>query len=124
MALQFKRAYPAMFTAYQQACQAGQVRLGGMHLWESPDPRELRFVINFPTKYHWKSTSYIEDIEAGLVDMVRVIKEHDIRSVAVPALGCGYGGLTWSEVEPLIVAALEPLEDVDIRVYPPEMGTK
>jgi O-acetyl-ADP-ribose deacetylase (regulator of RNase III) len=78
-----------------------------------------RYVINFPTKTHWRARSKLESIEAGLVDLVRVIKELRIRSIALPPLGCGAGGLDWRDVEPQIRRALAAVDDVDVLLYPP-----
>ncbi len=79
-----------------------------------------RFVINFPTKGHWRARSRLPDIEAGLADLVRVVRQKSIISIAVPPLGCGSGGLDWAEVKPLIESAFEQLPDVDVRIFPPE----
>lgn len=119
IALQFKRAYPAMFKDYASAAKRGDVAIGRMHVWHTGQLDGPRVLINFPTKRHWRAGSKLADIEAGLNDLVAVIKQEQIRSIAVPPLGCGYGGLDWAEVEPLIRAKLEPLHDVDVRIYPP-----
>ncbi len=76
-----------------------------------------RYIINFPTKRHWRGKSRMEDVEAGLEDLARVIRENDIKSIAIPPLGCGLGGLDWSEVKARIEQALAPLADVEINVY-------
>ncbi len=120
IALQFRRAYPQMFAAYAEACKAGEVRLGQMHVWETGTLDGPRFIINFPTKGHWRAGSRLTDIEAGLVDLVRVIREYGITSIAIPPLGCGNGGLEWTEVEPLIAKALAEVPDADAQVYAPE----
>jgi len=120
IALQFKRAYPEMFMAYEDAAKAGDLDIGRMHVWETGTLDGPRFIINFPTKRHWRALSRLADIDAGLVDLVRVIREHGIRSIALPPLGCGNGGLDWSLVAPHIWDALAPLAgDVDVLVYPP-----
>lgn len=119
LALQFKKAFPAMFKAYADAVKRGTVELGRMHVWPTGTLDGPQYIINFPTKGHWRAKSRMTDIEAGLQDLVRVVQELDIKSVAVPPLGCGNGGLPWSEVEPRIRAAFEPLEDVDVYLYPP-----
>jgi O-acetyl-ADP-ribose deacetylase (regulator of RNase III) len=119
IALQFKRAFPAMFRDYARAAKSGEVRLGSMHVWPTGQLSGPRFVINFPTKGHWKASSRLADIERGLDDLVRVIRDEAIRSIAVPPLGCGNGGLDWSVVEPLIRAKLEPLVDVEVLLFPP-----
>ncbi|MCA1704199.1 MAG: macro domain-containing protein, partial [Actinobacteria bacterium] len=102
IALQFRRRYPDMFRAYERAAKRREVRLGQMHVWDTGAMTGLRFVINFPTKGHWRARSRLPDIEAGLADLVRVVREKSISSIAVPPLGCGSGGLDWAEVKPLI----------------------
>jgi O-acetyl-ADP-ribose deacetylase (regulator of RNase III) len=119
LALQFKQAYPGNFRAYQAACRNGNVLLGRMFVYETGLPGQPRYVINFPTKGHWRANSKIDDIKAGLADLRRVIVERGIRSIAVPPLGCGNGGLDWRDVRPLIVEALGDIPDVDVLVYPP-----
>jgi O-acetyl-ADP-ribose deacetylase (regulator of RNase III) len=119
IALQFKRAFPGMFNDYARAAKTGEVRLGRMHVWPTGQLTGPRYVINFPTKGHWKAASRLEDIDRGLDDLVRVIRALGIHSIALPPLGCGNGGLDWSVVEPLIRAKLEPLVDVDVRLFPP-----
>jgi O-acetyl-ADP-ribose deacetylase (regulator of RNase III) len=120
IALQFKRAYPAMFMAYEAAAKAREIRLGKVHVWETEQLTGPRFIINFPTKGHWRGRSRLADIEAGLTDLIRVVREHGISSIAVPPLGCGNGGLNWADVEPLIVNATSSLSDVDVLLYPPK----
>jgi O-acetyl-ADP-ribose deacetylase (regulator of RNase III) len=78
-----------------------------------------RLVINFPTKRHWKGNSRMEDVEAGLADLVREVRSRDIRSIAVPPLGCGLGGLDWHEVRPRIEEAFRALPDVKVLLYEP-----
>lgn len=120
LALQFRRAYPAMFSAYERAAKAGQLKLGEMHVWPTGAATGPRFVINFPTKGHWRSGSRLPDIEQGLRDLVRVVRELGITSIAVPPLGCGNGGLDWREVAPRIRTALAALgEGVQVRLYSP-----
>ncbi len=119
IALQFKRAYPANFTAYKSACEAGEVRVGRMFVVAVESLGQLRWIINFPTKEHWRGNSRIEWIDAGLDDLVRTIRDLGIRSIAVPPLGAGNGGLAWSDVRPLISEKLSPLKDVDVLLYPP-----
>jgi O-acetyl-ADP-ribose deacetylase (regulator of RNase III) len=118
IALQFRRAYPEMFKAYERACNDGEVKLGGMHVWQNLALTGPRFIINFPTKGHWKAKSSIADVERGLVDLVRVINEKGITSIAVPPLGCGNGGLRWSDVRPLIENALGSLP-IDVCLFSP-----
>src|SRR5690606_354009 len=96
LALQFKRAFPDNFRAYAAACKQGQVVIGKMHVTQRSTPP--RFIINFPTKQHWRNASEFEYVRAGLVDLVVQIRDRGIESIAVPALGCGLGGLAWDEV--------------------------
>lgn len=119
IALQFKRAFPENYEAYRRACDQKQIRLGEMFVFETGRLAPPRYIINFPTKDHWRSRSKLEDIEAGLDDLAGVIRERGVRSIAIPPLGCGHGGLAWNQVRPRIERALADLEDVDIRLYEP-----
>jgi O-acetyl-ADP-ribose deacetylase (regulator of RNase III) len=118
LALQFKRTFPANFKAYKSACDAGQVQLGRMFVTQTGRLENPRFIINFPTKGHWKSRSRLADVESGLQDLRRVLTDCEIESVAVPPLGCGLGGLDWVEVRPRIEAALVDLP-VRVLVFEP-----
>ena len=120
IALQFKRRFPAMFKDYERAAKKGELHLGSMHVWPTGRLEAPHYIINFPTKGHWRARSKLPDIEAGLEDLRSVLLELKVKSVAVPPLGCGHGGLRWTQVEPLIKEALADLPGVDIRVYPPE----
>ena len=120
LALQFKQAYPDNFRAYESACRHGDVHLGRMFMYETGQLDGPRFVINFPTKAHWRSKSKLSDIKTGLASLRDVILERHIDSIAVPPLGCGNGGLDWRDVRPLIVEALGGLPDVRVMVYPPQ----
>ena len=120
IALQFKQKFPENFKAYKTACDAGQVIPGQMHVFRTGELTKPQYVINFPTKKHWREKSRIEDIEAGLSTLRSVIEKCGIRSIAIPPLGCGNGGLDWSEVFPKIEAALAALAaSVDIVVFAP-----
>lgn len=121
IALQFKQAFPSMYRDYNSAAKAGNVVLGKMHVADLGALAEgPQWIINFPTKKHWKSKSRISDIEAGLVDLVETIKKLGIASIAVPPLGCGYGGLDWKDVRPLIEQAFSALPEVDVQLYAPD----
>lgn len=124
IALQFKQAFPENYEAYRRACEAGEVRLGKMFVFDTGSMIFPRWIINFPTKDHWKGKSKLKDIETGLDDLMRVIQENRIKSIAVPPLGCGNGGLDWSEVHPLITKAFAKLPEVDAQIYPPEGAPK
>lgn len=119
IALMFKDQFPANFAAYAQACEHKEVRTGKMFITENKQLFGPKWIINFPTKTHWRARTKIEWIEEGLEDLVRVIKEKSIHSIAVPPLGCGNGGLNWADVRPLIVDALGDIENLEIIVYEP-----
>ena len=119
LALQFKRAYPGNYDAYVKACRAGEVRPGRMFTYESGKTARPRLIVNFPTKRHWRDSSCIEDIEAGLRGLVWEIATRGILSVALPAVGCGLGGLEWTEVRDRIESTIGGLGAVRIVVYEP-----
>lgn len=121
LALQFKSAFPEAFAVYRRACEAGEVQTGRIHVVRRPKPP--RFIINFPTKKHWRNPSRLEYISDGLVDLIHTVNELGIRSIAIPALGCGNGGLAWSEVRPLIVTAFAALPQVRVLLFePPDLS--
>lgn len=119
IALQFKNAYPANFNAYKAACDAEQVQPGRMFVFET-GKFTPRFIINFPTKRHWKGKSRIEDIESGLIALAEEIKSRGIKSVAIPPLGAGLGGLDWDHVLPRIKMALQDIPNVNVIVFEPK----
>lgn len=119
IALQFKRAFPENFRAYAAACRRGEVALGKMFVHRVDGLGNPQYIVNFPTKGHWRAKSKLDDIESGLVDLRRIIEQLGIQSIAVPPLGCGNGGLKWDDVQPLIVAALADLPEVQVLVYAP-----
>ena len=119
IALQFKKAFPENFRAYARACQRGEVKHGAVFVFETGTLTHPCTIINFPTKRHWRSNSRIEAVEAGLKDLVHVVRDRGIRSMAVPPLGCGLGGLDWSIVRPRIEEALGSLNSLDVVVFEP-----
>jgi O-acetyl-ADP-ribose deacetylase (regulator of RNase III) len=119
IALQFKKAFPENFEVYRRACSEGKFHAGRMLVVDTGDLHNPRYIINFPTKRHWRGSSKIEDIDAGLVDLVETVQKLRIRSIAVPPLGCGNGGLKWEDVRPRIVAAFSGLPDTEVLVYEP-----
>lgn len=119
VALQFKKLFPRNFREYQVACDAGEVQPGRMFVHDTGQFTNPRYIINFPTKRHWKGKSKIEDIDAGLVALAKEIEARGIRSIAIPALGSGLGGLGWAAVRPRIVAALDDLADVRVELFAP-----
>ena len=120
IALQFKNAFPENFKAYAEACQQGVVLPGRMFVFETGQLTPPRYIINFPTKRHWRGKSRMDDIEVGLKALVEVIRAKRICSIAIPPLGSGLGGLNWLDVKPRIEAALRPLADVRAIVYEPK----
>ncbi|MCL6091927.1 MAG: macro domain-containing protein, partial [Actinobacteria bacterium] len=120
VALQFKQAFPFNFKVYRAACKRGEVRVGKMFVFDAGQITKPRYIINFPTKTHWKARSRLADVESGLRDLRRVVKELNVTSIAVPPLGCGNGGLDWRDVRPLITDALGDLEGVYVLVFEPK----
>jgi O-acetyl-ADP-ribose deacetylase (regulator of RNase III) len=118
IALHFKHAYPANFKAYAAACKREEVQPGRMFVYDTGGATP-RWIINFPTKRHWRGKSRIEDIEAGMDALVEEIRTKGISSIAIPPLGSGLGGLDWRQVRPIIKAALAELPDVRVIVYEP-----
>ena len=119
IALQFKNKWPENFRAYEAACKTKQVRPGRMFVFDSGGLVKPNYIINFPTKDHWRGKSRIEFIRDGLVDLVAQVKRLRIRSIAIPPLGCGNGGLDWNEVRPLIERAFVGLPEVEVRLFAP-----
>lgn len=122
IALQFKRRYPDVFESYENACKRGDVRIGKMHVVATNRLEGPRYVVNFPTKKHWRNPSRLEYIEQGLANLKEVIRELGIKSIAIPPLGAGSGGLDWSRVEPLIIEQLSDLRDVSVKLFVPSTG--
>jgi O-acetyl-ADP-ribose deacetylase (regulator of RNase III) len=119
IALMFKEAFPENYAAYEAACKRHEVVIGRMFVTERRDLVGPKWIINFPTKKHWRHPSKIEWISEGLNDLKRIISENHIRSIALPPLGSGNGGLDWSEVRETIAASLDGLADVEISIFEP-----
>lgn len=119
IALKFKKAFPDNFKAYAAACRCGEVQPGRMFVFDTGRLVWPRYIINFPTKRHWRGKSRIEDIEAGLAALVKEIQLRNIQSIAIPPLGSGLGGLDWNDVRPLIERALSALPHVNVQVFEP-----
>ncbi len=118
IALQFKQAFPEVFHEYEKSSKKNEVKIGKMHVVETNSLVGPKYIINFPTKQHWREKSKIGYIVDGLKALKKVIKEKDIQSIAIPPLGCGNGGLKWSIVKPLIEEALQDVP-INIHVYEP-----
>ncbi|NJL28206.1 MAG: macro domain-containing protein [Thermoanaerobaculia bacterium] len=119
IALQFRRAFPENYDAYRAVCQRGELRPGMVLTHDLGRLHNPRYVINFPTKRHWRGNSRLEDIEAGLAALVEEVKKKGIRSVAIPPLGSGLGGLDWRQVRPRIEAAFRELTQLRVLLYEP-----
>ena len=124
IALQFKIRYPENFRAYYEACKRNEVRPGRMFVYELGTITNPRYIINFPTKRHWRGNSRMEDIESGLHALVGEIRSRNIRSIAIPPLGSNLGGLDWTDVRPRIEAALAGLNDLTILLFEPGGGPR
>lgn len=120
IALQFKQAFPANFREYEAACHAEQVKPGHMLIHNNGRFALPYYIINFPTKRHWRAKSRLEDIRSGLDALVEDVRRLGIRSIAVPPLGCGLGGLDWDVVRPLIEQAFATLPEVRVLLYAPK----
>ncbi len=137
IALLVKQAYPKVFKDYRAACKRGEVQPGRMLTLPAGPVRATRkraglapaaasvpakgprYIINFPTKRHWRQPSRMDDIRAGLPALIAEVRKLGVQSVAVPALGCGNGGLDWEQVRPLIIAAFAELPNVTVYLYDP-----
>ncbi len=119
IALQFKNAFPGNFKAYVAACEVGEVQPGRMFVYDRGTVTNPRYIVNFPTKRHWRGKSRMEDIESGLAALASEIRDRKIRSIAIPPLGSGLGGLDWGDVRPRIIEALRGIDDVEILLFEP-----
>ena len=120
IALQFKKAFPENFKAYEAACRNKEVKPGRMFVFNTGQMFNPRFIINFPTKRHWRGKSRYEDIEMGLEALVQEVRERKIRSIAIPPLGSGLGGLQWEQVKPMIEKAFATMPEVQIKLFEPK----
>ncbi len=119
IALQFRKAFPDNYKVYRATCDRKQLRPGMMLVFDRSCLLNPRYIINFPTKRHWRGKSRIEDIRDGLDALVAEVRNRNISSIAIPPLGSGLGGLDWCEVRPLIEGAFRDLTAVEVQVYEP-----
>ena len=119
IALQFKKTFPENFKQYKKQCDAKTLVPGTMFVFDTGNMFGQRYIINFPTKNHWRGKSKIADIESGLTALIDEVRSRKIKSIAIPPLGCGLGGLNWNEVRPLIEEAFAELPDVQVLLYEP-----
>jgi len=115
IALEFKKRFPAMFKDYVNRCDERRVKLGEPYLYKRLTPP---WILNFPTKQHWRSVSRINDIVRGLEYLSQRYKEWEITSLAVPPLGCGQGGLQWKSIGPILYKYLSQL-NIPVRLFAP-----
>ena len=118
LAFKFMKKFPTYCEEYKQECRCGRVKIG-ITSWMITWLENPKIIVSFPTKEHWKDLSTITYIQKGLGDLRKKIREYGIKSIAIPALGCGCGGLKWSEVKPLFDRYLGDLRDIDIMIYEP-----
>jgi len=117
LALKFKNKFPDMFLEYKKHCQEDIIQIGKMFVYSIFHKNKDWYIINFPTKKHWRENSKIEYIEEGLKDLVKEIEKLKLTSIAIPALGCGLGGLEREDVSALIKKYLSDIQDVEILFY-------
>lgn len=120
IALQFKNMFPQNFKAYAAACKREEVQPGKMFIYETNELTNPKYIVNFPTKRHWRGKSRIEDIQSGLEDLMVQVKSRGIKSIAIPPLGSGLGGLDWNDVLPLIEQAFSEMSDIEVIVFEPK----
>jgi O-acetyl-ADP-ribose deacetylase (regulator of RNase III) len=120
LALQFKNKFPQNLKEYQLACTNKEVQLGKMFVHQTGQLINPKYIINFPTKGHWKQNSKIEDISNGLDDLITIIEKYSIKSIAIPPLGSGLGGLDWNQVKKLIEEKLKNINCTVILFEPLE----
>jgi O-acetyl-ADP-ribose deacetylase (regulator of RNase III) len=120
IALQFKKAFPAAFKAYETICKRGELTPGKVLVHDLNRFEQPFYVIDLPTKRHWRGKSRIEDIESGLVALIAEVRRLGIKSIALPPLGCGLGGLQWADVRPRIERAFQALPDMHVLLFEPK----
>ena len=124
IALQFKELFPHNYKAYLTACKNGELMPGKLLTVKDHTLEGEKWIINFPTKTEWFKKSQYDYIETGLIELAKFIQEKAIKSIAVPPLGCGNGGLKWDKVKPMIEKHLGHLENVEVLVYEPNEQVK
>jgi len=121
IALEFKNRYPENYERYREACKNRQIQIGFMFVTQPPKSFTPKYIINFPTKRHWREPSRLSFIDIGMRDLVYIIKKYELKSLAIPALGCTNGGLEWTEVMKVVFKHLDPIkDDLYIEFYQPQ----
>lgn len=119
IALQFKEAFPDNYKLYVKACKDGTIDIGKLLITET-NLLYPKYIINFPTKQHWRENSSIEYIDKGLTDLIQIIEKYKIKSISIPPLGAGNGKLEWQKVKKLITSRLNKLSnEIDILIFEP-----
>ncbi len=125
IALQFKKLFPTNYKIYKELCDNKAFEIGNVLVVQDQNViTGEKLIINFPTKKHWKSPSEYEYIEKGLDELIKVIKEKEIKSIALPPLGSGNGGLQWYKVKEIINRKISHIENCNITVYEPNKSVK
>ncbi|HRN27489.1 MAG: macro domain-containing protein [Ignavibacteriaceae bacterium] len=119
VALQFKKAFPDNFKLYEKAAKVGQINVGKIFVTETGKITNPKYIINFPTKQHWRYPSKLVWIKDGLEDLKKFIIKKKIKSIALPPLGCGNGKLNWNDVKPLIINSLEDISNLQVQLFEP-----
>lgn len=120
IALQFKQRWPSNFKEYDAASKRKEIRPGKMFIYDLGEWEKPRYIVNFPTKVHWRGASKLEYVEDGLRDLVKQAKRLGIKSISLPPLGCGNGGLDWGDVRTLIFAAFKHHSEIDVHLFEPK----
>ncbi|MCK2236251.1 MULTISPECIES: macro domain-containing protein [unclassified Crossiella] len=120
LALQFKRAFPEIVRPYEEACRSGDLRPGTVHVVDLGEGNTPRWILNVPTKRHWRQPSRLDDVESGTAELAAIVQRLGIRSIAVPPLGCGNGGLPWESVRVILLRYLGDLTEVQVSIFSPE----
>lgn len=121
IALQFKKAFPENFLHYKAVCDRKELQPGKLFIYETSRLYNPKYIVNFPTKNHWKEKSQITYIETGLSALMEEIRKRSISSIAIPPLGCGLGGLQWEEVRSIIIDIFEQEPHVEVQLYEPSI---
>ncbi|MEM0333704.1 MAG: macro domain-containing protein [Candidatus Aenigmatarchaeota archaeon] len=115
LALEFKKNFPDNYRAYRKACLKNELKIGHVFIFKTSS----KTIANFPTKYHWRQNSNLIILKKGLISLRNKVIEHQIHSIAIPAVGCGLGQLNWNDVFPMIIEFAESVPNLEIFVYPP-----
>ena len=120
LAKKFAQFYPNMEKEYKAICHADKLKVGQIFMWTIDAHDGLRYIFNLPTKVHWKDPSKMQYIRHGVTELIRLMSEHEISSVAIPAIGCGLGGLKWDDVFKEIVHQFQRETDKTVWLFPPK----